>query len=110
MLNLLLNAIKAAGPSGQVHALLLTNTSKVTFVLCNTGDHLSNDALQQRLQAEDSNDPHGFGLWICQEFAVRYGGGFSAATPADIPSPFACCLSFWLPNQHRHVQNKSAAD
>ncbi|MDD2924753.1 HAMP domain-containing sensor histidine kinase [Rhodoferax sp.] len=104
MLNLLLNAIKAAGQSGQVHALLQTNTGKVTFMLCNTGDHLSNDDLQQRLQAEDSNDPHGFGLWICQEFAVRYGGGFSAAAPADIPSPFASCLSFWLPNLVRHVE------
>ncbi|MDR3368917.1 ATP-binding protein [Rhodoferax sp.] len=100
MLNLLLNAIKAAGQSGQVHASLHADASKVTFMLCNTGDHLSHAGLQQRLQAEDRNDPHGFGLWICQEFAVRYGGGFSAAEPADIPSPYASCLSFWLPNFH----------
>jgi signal transduction histidine kinase len=105
MLNLLLNAIKAAGPSGQVHASLHADASKVTFMQCNTGDRLSNDGLQQRLQAEDRNDPHGFGLWICQEFAVRYGGGFYAAEPADIPSPYASCLSFWLPNLNRHEPN-----
>lgn len=110
MLNLLLNAIKAADQSGQVHARLSTEPSRVCFVLCNTGGHLSQTALQQRLHAEDRNDPHGFGLWICQEFAVRYGGGFSATHASEIPAPFATCLTFWLPNQHRHDPPKPAAD
>jgi light-regulated signal transduction histidine kinase (bacteriophytochrome) len=69
---------------------------------------LSNNGLQQRLQTEDRNDPHGFGLWICHEFAVRYGGGFSASTAADIAPPFSTCLSFWLPNLSRHDHQKSA--
>lgn len=110
MLNLLLNAIKAAGQSGQVHAHLATEPTKVSFVLCNTGSHLSQTALQQRLHTADSNDPNGFGLWICQEFAVRYGGGFVAADTSDIPTPFATCLTFWLPNPSRHDNKKSTAD
>jgi signal transduction histidine kinase len=110
MLNLLLNAIKAADPSGQVFARLRSEPSKVSFVLCNTGEHLSQAAMQQRLHAEDRNDPHGFGLWICQEFAVRYGGGFLATDAAHIPPPFATCLTFWLPNQPRHDLQKPAVD
>lgn len=110
MLNLLLNATKAAGPSGQVHACLMADAQKVSFVLCNTGNHLSNEALQQRLNAEDRNDPHGFGLWICQEFAMRHGGGFTASAAADIAPPFATCLSFWLPNHAQHDNQKAASD
>jgi signal transduction histidine kinase len=110
MLNLLLNAIKAAGQSGQVHARLNSDGDRVSFALFNTGCHLSNNGLQQRLQTEDHNDPHGFGLWICQEFAIRYGGGFFANTSADIPAPFATCLSFWLPNQPRHDHKKPTLD
>jgi two-component system NtrC family sensor kinase len=110
MLNLLLNAIKAAGRAGKVHARLSTDAHKVSFELLNTGSHLSQVDLQQRLHAEDRNDPHGFGLWICQEFAVRYGGGFSAASATLIPPAFATALTFWLPNLTRHDHQKPAAD
>ncbi len=98
MLNLLLNAIKAAGEDGRVHAVLSWDTQAVRLVVANTGQVMSSDELQQRLHAEDRNDPHGFGLWICKEFAVRYGGGF-AATTEDLAPPFATRLSFWLPNR-----------
>ena len=110
MLNLLLNAIKATGQSGQVHARLSSNEDRVEFVLYNAGQHLSNEGLQQRLQTEDRNDPHGFGLWICQEFAVRYGGGFHALAAADIPAPYATGFSFWLPNQPQNDNQKPATD
>ncbi|MDO8768136.1 MAG: HAMP domain-containing sensor histidine kinase [Burkholderiaceae bacterium] len=110
MLNLLLNAIKAAGNGGQVHAHLAADAQTVRFTVANTGQVLTSDELQQRLQADDSNDPHGFGLWICQEFAVRYGGGFAATEPGAIAQPFSTSLSFWLPNQTHHDNKKSAAD
>jgi hypothetical protein len=71
---------------------------------------MSNDELQQRLYAEDGNDPHGFGLWICQEFAVRYGGGFAAAGPGAATPPFSTSLHFWLPNGHPHDDKKIIAD
>jgi len=110
MLNLLLNAIRAAGQDGQVHARLFVTPDKVSFILANTGKHFSDERLQKRLMTNDGNDPHGFGLWICHEFAVRYGGGFTADQAADIPPPFTTRLNFWLPNLARHDPQKSAAD
>jgi signal transduction histidine kinase len=110
MLNLLLNAIKAAGEGGQVHAALQADAQAVRFTVSNTGRAMSNDELQQRLYAEDGNDPHGFGLWICQEFAVRYGGGFVAAEPGAATPPFSTSLHFWLPNGHPHDDKKIIAD
>lgn len=110
MLNLLLNAIKAAGNGGQVHAALSADAQAVRFTVTNTGQAMSNADMQQRLQAEDGNDPHGFGLWICQEFAVRYGGGFAAAEPGALSPPFATGLNFWLPNRPHHDNQKTAAD
>ncbi|MDP2679426.1 MAG: HAMP domain-containing sensor histidine kinase [Rhodoferax sp.] len=110
MLNLLLNAIKAAGQAGQVHASLSADANKVNLVILNTGRHLSDDRLQRRLTTDDGNDPNGFGLWICHEFAVRYGGGFTAALAGDIPRPFTTRLSFWLPNLTHHDPQKTAVD
>lgn len=110
MLNLLLNAIRASGQSGQVHACLHIDGHKASFNLSNTGHHFSNERLQKRLMTDDGNDPNGFGLWICHEFAVRFGGGFTAAMSADIAPPFTTCLSFWLPNLARHDPQKSAID
>ncbi len=110
MLNLLLNAIKAAGDGGQVHAALSSDAQAVRFTVANTGHLMASDELQQRLRAEDRNDPHGFGLWICQEFAVHYGGGFAATAPEAITLPFCTRLSFWLPNRTHHDDKKSAAD
>lgn len=110
MLNLLLNAIKAAGENGQVFALLCSDAQRVRFTVTNTGYLMSGDELRQRLRAEDGNDPHGFGLWICQEFAVRYGGGFAAMESCDVPPPFCTCLSFWLPNRPHHDDPKPVVD
>lgn len=110
MLNLLLNAIKAAGEGGQVLASLESDAKVVRFMVANTGRAMCHEELQQRLEAEDGNDPRGFGLWICQEFAVRYGGGFCADLPSSVLPPFSTSLTFWLPNSHRHDKTKIATD
>lgn len=110
MLNLLLNAIRAAGQGGLVHARLQADEQTVQFVLANTGKHFSEAQLQKRLISSEGFDPNGFGLWICHEFAVRYGGGFSSAQASDVPAPFTTSLCFWLPNFDRHDPQKSAAD
>ncbi len=110
MLNLLLNAIKAAGDGGQVHAALNADDQVVRFTVTNTGQAMSNDDMLQRLHAEDGDDPNGFGLWICREFAVRYGGGFAAAEPGALTFPFATGLNFWVPNYLLHDHKKSVAD
>lgn len=109
MLNLLLNAIKAAD-NGKVHAVLMADSRQVRFTVSNTGQALTPEALHQLLLTESGNDPHGFGLWICREFAVRYGGGLAVADPAALDPPFRTSLSFWLPNRAHHEDEKTAAN
>lgn len=110
MLNLLLNAIKAAGENGQVFAKLHVSRRTVRFTVTNTGHVLSSDELQQRLSVDEGQDPHGFGLWICQELAVRYGGGLAALDTCAVRPPFRTCLNFWLPNRALHDDQKPAVD
>lgn len=110
MLNLMLNAIKAAGSDGQVHAALSADAQTVRFAVSNTGHALTSDELEQRLIAADSNDPHGFGLWICQEFAVRFDGTFTSETASKIGAPFATQLNFCIPNRPSHDQEETAFD
>ena len=111
MLNLLLNAIKAAGADGQVKAVLTSDLQTLRFNVQNTGAPLTQVELDQRLAAEGGSDPRGFGLWICREIAVRYGGGFALSEPGK----FATALDFWIPNRpsqerNHHVSEKTFAD
>jgi signal transduction histidine kinase len=110
MLNLLMNAVKAAGQSGWVHASLKIGEDRVGFEVRNSGSHLSADGLQKRLHSDDHNDPHGFGLWICHEFAVRFGGGFTACELTGVPAPYTTSLSFWLPNQKKYEPQKTSVN
>ena len=111
MINLLLNAIKAAGADGQVQAVLTCDARTLRFQVQNTGAPLTQTELDQRLAAEGGSDPRGFGLWICREIAVRYGGGFALSEAGD----FATALDFWIPNRpshesHDHVAEETFAD
>ena len=111
MLNLMLNAIKAAGADGQVKAVLTSDLQTLHFNVQNTGAPLTQVELDQRLAAEGGSDPRGFGLWICREIAVRYGGGFALSEPGN----FATALDFWIPNRsshesHHHVAEETFAD
>jgi signal transduction histidine kinase len=110
MLNLLLNAIKAAGDGGHVHATLTCTPERLLMIVENTGQAMSSQDLQLKLRAEDRHDPHGFGLWICREIAVRCGGRFDASDAADVPAPFSTSLIFWLPNQSQHEFKRPTAD
>ncbi len=95
MLNLLLNALKAAGENGQIEALLKADADKVQFCVFNTGTPLTHEKFLATLAAESSRDPRGFGLWVCQELASHYGGGFEL----DLATNSGTRLVFWLPNR-----------
>lgn len=95
MLNMLLNAIKAAGDHGQIEALLKADAEKVQFCVFNSGGHLSFNQFQETLGTESGLDPRGFGLWVCQELASHYGGGFEL----DQTTTTGTRLLFWLPNR-----------
>ena len=98
MLNLLLNAIKAAGGQGEVQALLKAGADTVQFSVTNSGKTLDVTRFEQTMAAEDSNDPRGFGLWICREIAIQFGGGFKP----DSTHQGGTRMIFWMPNKdHR---------
>lgn len=100
MLNLLLNAIKAAGGGGTALALVGADADAVTVTVSNTGAQLTDRALEARLASEGGSDPRGFGLWICREIANRFGGGFNL-----VPSSAAATeLCFWIPNLESNHQ------
>ncbi|MGB4117969.1 MAG: HAMP domain-containing sensor histidine kinase [Polaromonas sp.] len=106
MLNLLLNAIKAAGHGGRVVALLTGDAHKVRVTFSNSGMPLLQSEFDQRLTDEGGIDPRGFGLWICREMAVRYGGGFGLGKTDN----FATTLDFWIPNRAFNDYQETVTD
>ena len=95
MLNMLLNALKAAGENGQIEALLKADAEKVQFCVFNSGIPLTYAQFQETLGTESGRDPRGFGLWVCQELASHYRGGFEL----DRTTTSGTRLLFWLPNR-----------
>jgi signal transduction histidine kinase len=97
MLNLLSNAVKAAGDRGWVDARLEADAGVVRFTVRNGGERLDAHSLEIRVTAESGNDPRGFGLWVCRELAIQFGGGFDLVDAGDD----ATTLNFWIPNRRR---------
>jgi signal transduction histidine kinase len=95
MLNLLLNALKAAGDHGTVSARLQADETRVRFCIRNTGPVLTEDRFRRTLNAEGGKDPRGFGLWVCQELASHLRGRFEL----DTLDPQQTCLLFEVPNR-----------
>lgn len=95
MLNLLLNALKAAGDHGTVSARLQADETLVRFCVRNTGPVLTEDRFRRTLTAEGGKDPRGFGLWVCQELASHLRGRFEL----DTLDPQQTCLLFEVPNR-----------
>lgn len=104
MLNLMLNAIKAAGTHGAVHIALRGDEDRIQLTVRNSGARLTPAVLEARITTEGGNDPDGFGLWICREIAVRFGGGFDLV---DTPTS-GTELQFWIPNREAHEQVTAA--
>jgi signal transduction histidine kinase len=95
MLNMLLNALKAAGDKGRIDALLKADAERVLFSVSNSGMPLSLEKLHESLATHNDGDPRGFGLWVCQELANHFGGGFEL----DRNFSGGTQLIFWLPNR-----------
>lgn len=99
MLNLMLNAIKAAGEHGWVTALLESNSTSVRFTVGNSGNRLTPDDLERSITAESGNDPRGFGLWVCREIASQFSGRFEVLDSAAETTSLVFCI----PNRERDV-------
>lgn len=103
MLNMFVNAVKAAGEHGWVKATLEADDQAVRFIVSNSGECLTAGALERGIAAEGGNDPRGFGLWVCHELATQFGGRFCVVDSAEA----ATQLLFSIPNHERH-ENASA--
>lgn len=97
MLNLLVNAVNAAGEDGWVNAVLEADEKAVRFTVSNTGARLGSEGLQRIVAAESGDNPRGFGLWVCREIATQFGGGLSIVENEAA----ATTLMFWIPNRER---------
>ena len=97
MLNLLVNAVNAAGEDGWVNAVLEADEKAVRFTVSNTGARLGSEGLQRIVAAESGDNPRGFGLWVCREIATQFGGGLSIVENEAA----ATTLRFWIPNRER---------
>lgn len=95
MLNLLLNALKAAGENGRISARLQADETRVCFCVINTGPALTEEKFRSTLAAESGRDPRGFGLWVCQELASHLRGRFEL----DVTQQTLTCLVFSVPNR-----------
>lgn len=103
MLNLMLNAVKAAGEHGWVNVALAGNDESVSFTVSNSGNRLTAEDLERSITAESGNDPRGFGLWVCREIATQFAGRF------DVIDSLAAStrLIFWIPNRERDALTSS---
>jgi signal transduction histidine kinase len=95
MLNLLLNAIKAAGENGWVTAFLESTPAEVRFTVVNSGERLSSADLERSITAERGDDPRGFGLWVCRQIASQFAGRFEILDTSAANTN----LIFWIPNR-----------
>ncbi len=100
MLNLLLNAVRAAGQGGYARATLQVDARTVRFSVANSGERLTHEALERIVGAESGNDPRGFGLWVCRQIATQYGGAFAV----DNGEQSFTRLVFWMPNRESHEE------
>lgn len=97
MLNLLVNAVNAAGENGWVSALLEADEKAVRFRVSNSGARLGAEGLERIVASESGDDPRGFGLWVCRELATQFGGGLSIVDSETAATE----LLFWIPNRER---------
>jgi signal transduction histidine kinase len=100
MLNMLLNAVSAAGEPGTMHAELRADADRLVFSVAHAGRALTQEALEAIVAAESGDDPRGFGLWVCREIATQYGGGFDV----DSRHGQGTRLIFWMPNREAHEE------
>jgi signal transduction histidine kinase len=80
LINLLLNAITAAGQGGQVALRVNTDEYGVTMVIENNGKSLSPEQLARLFEpfTQFSDTGNGLGLWICYQIVTQLGGTIHA--------------------------------
>jgi signal transduction histidine kinase len=79
LLNLLLNAVAAAGAGGMVRLTATAADGVLTLAVCNDGQHIPQEALAYLFEpfASGGGKGHGLGLWIVYQIVQQLGGDIS---------------------------------
>lgn len=86
LINLLLNAITAAGQGGQVAVRALASGSRFVLVVENSGKPLLPEQLDRLFEpfTSFSETGNGLGLWICYQIVTQLGGTIAADSNTEL--------------------------
>jgi len=76
LINLLLNAVHASGPGGEVSVAITTTNATLSMVVVNGGQVLTDMQTAHLFEPFANADErgHGLGLWVCYQIARQLGG------------------------------------
>lgn len=86
LLNLLLNAIRAAGSAGQVQLHTVASASQFSMAVENSGQELLPEQMQRLFEpfTSFSENGNGLGLWICYQIVTQLGGTIGAESNTSL--------------------------
>lgn len=76
LINLLLNAVQASGPGGEVGVAIAIADTSLSIVVVNGGQMLTDTQTAHLFEPFANADErgHGLGLWVCYQIARQFGG------------------------------------
>jgi signal transduction histidine kinase len=98
LINLLLNAIAAAGQKGHVSLRICAHQHHLLAVVENDGKSLTSDQISRLFEpfTQVSDNGNGLGLWICYQIVTQLGGTIQAESDAVL-TRFSVSLPFTYP-------------
>jgi signal transduction histidine kinase len=80
LLNLMLNALKAVEPGGQVAVQVALGPKSLSISVANSGEPMPPDRLDRLFEPYPSRRPdrQGLGLWVCYQICAQLGGTIEA--------------------------------
>lgn len=106
LINLMLNAIAAAGTGGRVAVHAQADLTQLTIVVENNGETLSTEQLTRLFEpfTSSSEHGHGLGLWICYRIVTQIGGTIHAES-SDALTRFTVVLPLETPHASSEAKN-----
>lgn len=106
LINLLLNAIAAAGQQGRVDLQVSANQQHLLIKVENDGAGLTAEQLARLFEpfTEFSDKGHGLGLWICYQIVTQMGGSIRADSTGQLT-----CFTVQIPLENPHETPASQA-
>jgi signal transduction histidine kinase len=109
VINLMLNAISAAGAGGRVAVRAQAGLTQLTIVVENNGKSLTPEQLSRLFEpfTSVSEHGHGLGLWICYRIVTQLSGTIRAES-SDALTRFTVILPLETP--HAPIEAKNLPD